>query len=198
MAKRYSIYSSTTLDRVLAERIKSDSEELGFRSRSSMISAIAERYSEIIRRSIRELSVPEWCLIFDVLNGCWMIDSSAIAAKGLAHQIADATQLDAAGSKWDVDGLSLARRVAGMTFAEQMAIIDAAERFWSLGSEEGEEYADIVRRLVGRTGDRIVVRHYTDEERPIIKGNGFDGLEIGETRDEAEDFVAWINARLGF
>lgn len=42
----------------------------------------------------------------------------------------------------------------------------------------------------------FVVKHYTSDERPTLKGNGFDGLEIGETRDEAERFVAWINARL--
>jgi hypothetical protein len=42
----------------------------------------------------------------------------------------------------------------------------------------------------------FVVRHYGDDERPIIKGNGFDGLTIGEDREEAEQFVAWVNARL--
>ena len=42
----------------------------------------------------------------------------------------------------------------------------------------------------------FVVRHYTDDERPSIKGNGFDGLEVGEDRQEAEEFIAWINARL--
>ena len=42
----------------------------------------------------------------------------------------------------------------------------------------------------------FVVRHYTEDERPTIKGNGFDGLEIGEDREEAEAFVAWINEKL--
>jgi hypothetical protein len=42
----------------------------------------------------------------------------------------------------------------------------------------------------------FVVRHYTDEERPSIKGNGFDGLEIGEDRQEAEKFITWINKRI--
>ena len=42
----------------------------------------------------------------------------------------------------------------------------------------------------------FIVKHYTSEEGPIIKGNGFDGLRIGEDREEAEDFVKWINARL--
>jgi hypothetical protein len=42
----------------------------------------------------------------------------------------------------------------------------------------------------------FVVRHYANDERPCIKGNGFDGLELGESREEAEAFVSWINARL--
>lgn len=42
----------------------------------------------------------------------------------------------------------------------------------------------------------FVVRHYTDEEGPTIKGNGFDGLRVGEDRDEAEGFVRWVNAAL--
>jgi hypothetical protein len=42
----------------------------------------------------------------------------------------------------------------------------------------------------------FVVRHYGDDEKPCIKGNGFDGLTIGEDREEAEQFVAWVNARL--
>lgn len=40
----------------------------------------------------------------------------------------------------------------------------------------------------------FVVKHYTSEERPSIKGNGFDGLEVGETREEAEEFVVFINS----
>lgn len=39
----------------------------------------------------------------------------------------------------------------------------------------------------------FVVKHYSADERPMLKGNGFDGLEIGETRDEAEAFAARVN-----
>ena len=44
--------------------------------------------------------------------------------------------------------------------------------------------------------EQFVVKHYTAEERPTIKGNGFDGLEVGGDREEAEEFVAWVNERL--
>jgi hypothetical protein len=42
----------------------------------------------------------------------------------------------------------------------------------------------------------FVVRHYIGERRPSIKGNGFDGLEVGADREEAEQFVAWVNAHI--
>jgi hypothetical protein len=42
----------------------------------------------------------------------------------------------------------------------------------------------------------FVVKHYTGDERPILKGNGFDGLELGADREEAEAFVAWVNDKL--
>lgn len=42
----------------------------------------------------------------------------------------------------------------------------------------------------------FVVRHYIYDEGPTIKGNGFDGLRVGDDRDEAEEFVRWVNAAL--
>lgn len=44
--------------------------------------------------------------------------------------------------------------------------------------------------------EAFVVKHYNEDERPIIKGNGFDGLEIGYDRQEAEEFVQWVNLQL--
>lgn len=48
-----------------------------------------------------------------------------------------------------------------------------------------------------RAVDPFVVKHYASDERPSIKGNGFDGLEIGQDRQDAEEFVAWVNAQIG-
>ena len=44
--------------------------------------------------------------------------------------------------------------------------------------------------------EAFVVREYIGDDGPSIKGNGFDGLRIGEDRYEAEEFIRWINARL--
>lgn len=41
--------------------------------------------------------------------------------------------------------------------------------------------------------ENFVVKHYHGDDRPTIKGNYFDGLEIGEDREEAEEFIKFVN-----
>jgi hypothetical protein len=43
---------------------------------------------------------------------------------------------------------------------------------------------------------QFVVKHYTEDEGPTIKGNGFDGLRVGEDREEAEEFVGYVNSAM--
>lgn len=44
--------------------------------------------------------------------------------------------------------------------------------------------------------EHFVVRHYTEQEGPVFKGNGFDGTRVGDDREEAEEIAKWINVRL--
>jgi len=67
----------------------------------------------------------------------------------------------------------------------------AAEPAVPEGREPGA--ADLEEEFRSDGVHPFVVRHYADDERPSIKGNGFDGLEVGEDRQEAEEFIAWIN-----
>jgi len=41
----------------------------------------------------------------------------------------------------------------------------------------------------------FVVKQYIDE-RVTIKGNGFDGLEIGDTREDAQEFIDFVNKEI--
>lgn len=41
--------------------------------------------------------------------------------------------------------------------------------------------------------NQFIVKHYSEEPHPTIKGNGFDGLVIGNYREEAEDFIEFVN-----
>lgn len=66
--------------------------------------------------------------------------------------------------------------------------------------ERAEKAEACARPEVARSPDpRIepfVVKHYEGNNYPSIKGNGFDGLQVGDDREEAQNFVDWINARL--
>lgn len=42
----------------------------------------------------------------------------------------------------------------------------------------------------------FVVKHCSADERPTIKGNGFDGLEVGTNREDAEEFIKWVNSHI--
>src|ERR1700744_2661389 len=44
--------------------------------------------------------------------------------------------------------------------------------------------------------EHFIVKHYTEREGPVFKGNGFDGIRVGDDREEAEELAAWINQRL--
>jgi len=46
--------------------------------------------------------------------------------------------------------------------------------------------------------EKFIVKHYVDTPHPCIKGNGFDGLTIGDYRDEAEQFIEFVNELIDF
>jgi hypothetical protein len=39
----------------------------------------------------------------------------------------------------------------------------------------------------------FIVKHYIGDEAPCIKGNGFDGLQVGTDREEAQEFIDFVN-----
>ena len=62
--------------------------------------------------------------------------------------------------------------------------------------QKQEEELQRLRNQGPERQEPFVVKHYSGDERPIIKGNGFDGLEVGQDREEAQAFADWVNARL--
>lgn len=72
----------------------------------------------------------------------------------------------------------------------------APNKAMSLLGEVEREIERLKARPEAARIEPFIVKHYGDDERPIIKGNGFDGLQVGMDREEAEDFIKWINERL--
>ena len=163
MAKRYSIYASAVLDRALAERMGGEGDD-GLRSRSATITYICDRYAEICRRSLPMMTLSEWLLIFDAMNGTASWDYPMGAATGLAHNVHDGCYLNRLDEKWALPHWrELVTRLADLPFASQIAVVDAAERFWVMDAQPSDAAPDdthpfahwrtTVARIVGKIAE---------------------------------------------
>lgn len=79
------------------------------------------------------LTVAEWKLCADSLNGVWMQEASMLGMTW--GGIADSIRLDRLDQKWEVDGPALVRKLQALSYAETIALVDLVERFW--GDETG-------------------------------------------------------------
>ena len=100
-----------------------------------------ERYAAVVRRSMPEFQVAEWCLIFDALKPGWIADEGHTAQ--LATEIREAIQYEKLDGKWSVDGTRLRGRIDKLSFAARTAIGEMTEWFWQ--SDTDTEYAEIIR-----------------------------------------------------
>jgi hypothetical protein len=69
----------------------------------------------------------------------------------------------------------------------------SAERPEAAGADD---VAEALRSGWAAAPKPFVVKHYSADERPTIKGNGFDGLEVGQDREEAEAFITFVNSAI--
>jgi hypothetical protein len=142
-SRKKSIWVGEALERALAERVE---EGRALRSSSSVIGCIADRYCEMVRRSMPALSQHEWMLIFDSLNGVVLSDSAQSVA-GLWGGIEDSVNLDGLDKKWQVDGPALINKLRILSYPEQVAITDTAERFWAQYSNKDIDYGEALKGL---------------------------------------------------
>ncbi len=109
--------------------------------RSDAIRRILHRYAEVCRRELPALSVPEWKLCMDALNGTILWDRVE-SISWLVHEVEDALRINKLGEKHGVDGPALLAKLADTTYAQRLAIADTAERFWAAVSR-GEQDAKV-------------------------------------------------------
>ena len=105
-------------------------------SRSQVINRDLDRLYALYKRTLPEiqLSVPEAMLIVDALNGTVFYDAGS--ATLLWASVEDSIRLDGLADKWGVDGKALVEKLRGLTPAQSLAVIDAAERFWTAVPEK--------------------------------------------------------------
>jgi hypothetical protein len=118
---------------------------------SIVINRDLERLYTMYRRAIREvpLTLAEARLIVDALNGS-LFDANT--APMLWASIEDAIKLDGLAEKWGVDGPALVEKLRGLSAFHCMALVDAAERFWSM-SADGRDLDKTIKFLFNIVGD---------------------------------------------
>lgn len=131
--EKLTIYSDKDLHEVLDQRRAFGAE--GDARYSDTIRRIVARYDEVCRQSLPQLSLGEWKLLCDVLNGVAL--DAARTVPWIRHEVSDAIHMDRLDHRWGVDGKALKERLAGFSYAELTAIVDVVERFWARSSEDG-------------------------------------------------------------
>lgn len=106
----------------------------------------AARYLTVIAHSLPDLSVAEWCMVFDSLMGTWVSDEMSVTVLG--ETILEGMDMDELDQKWDVDGGRMRKVLTALTYAERQAVAEMVELFrQGIGSRRGT-YADEISRLL--------------------------------------------------
>lgn len=124
-------------------------DEFNNLSTSEIAKRDLERYYTTLANDLASvtLSVPEASLIVDACNGVAFVDPMTI--RFLWAEVADAIRLNELDKKWHVDRNTLVRnKLQNLTFGQTTAIVDAAERFWSLvGHGDARDTEELLREV---------------------------------------------------
>lgn len=143
MAKRTTIYLTDRAQAVLA----------GGESLSGTINRIADRYYEILRRSRIDLTPAELDAVRDALSG-WLAEPAATIAGGPALEVEDALP-DGLAEKWGIDGPALVGKLRALTFAQEVALVDATEQYWRAQATEADGWLTLTQAGQAYVRDQV-------------------------------------------
>ena len=124
MARRATIYLTDAAQAALG-----DPESL-----SGVINRTVDRYRETVRRSRYDLQPAELDAVCDALQS-WLAEPAATIANGPALEVEDALR-DGLAERHGIDGPLLVMKLRMLTFAQEVALVDAVERYWrKVGAE---------------------------------------------------------------
>jgi hypothetical protein len=97
---------------------------------SGTINRAIGRYVELIERERIEeqFTASELDAIRDALGG-WHAEPAAMVAGGPALEVSDALE-DGLADSHGVDGGTLLSKLAGLSYPQEVALVDAVERYW--------------------------------------------------------------------
>lgn len=97
---------------------------------SKRVAVVVDRYREILRRERidQEFSEVEWNLLRDIGNGTVFEPAQLIA--GSLAQMAEDSRPDGVFEKWDVAPGELITKLRCLTYAQEVAVVEAIEAWW--------------------------------------------------------------------
>ena len=97
---------------------------------SGRVNQVLDRYAEILRRERVEkmFSDAQWNALRDMLNGT-LSEPAELIRGSLAMSWEDSIE-DGIAEKWDVDPQSMQQKLAALTYVQEVAIVEAVERWW--------------------------------------------------------------------
>ena len=113
---------------------------------SATLERAAERYLRVIEHSLPDLSVAEWCMVFDSLMGIWVSDEASVTVMGEA--VLERMDMDELDRKWDVDGGRMRQLLTALSYAERQAVAEMVELFRKEGRNIDGTYTDKISRLL--------------------------------------------------
>ena len=117
----------------IPEKILQEVERRG-ENRSRVVSRDLGRLYYLYNTALKEIdfTIEELCLVFDALNGALLDDAKN--ARLFWASVEDAIKLEKLDIKWGVDGKALVEKLVKLTDLQKFAVIDLAERFWTLAT----------------------------------------------------------------
>lgn len=134
--RKINISVGNDLEWYLARRIKPGDNVSG------QINRLAREHSNLLEASMPQFKLEEWLLLCDSLSRPDEVGGAGM----LVSRVRDAIDIDAADTKWCVDGANLVSRLMVLDTTARYAVLDAVARFWA--QEEGTN-GERVARAVG-------------------------------------------------
>jgi hypothetical protein len=118
----------------------------GAHSPGRIAQQLLTRYFEMVAWHLPTLVLGEWCAVFDALTDLCQLDTWS--PRYTSVEVQDCAGL---GDKWQINQPELVTTLHTMEYAALVAVVDAAQRFWSALKQPGTEgWRPIIERIVGK------------------------------------------------
>ena len=146
MPKHTLYFSQPVFDRL-------DIDPAGFEGLSARVSNLCIIALDTMREAVPELPLNEWQALLDISNGYFRQTDMSLREQVESFRFSVAESGPECNEKWGVKCPDLARKIDGLSLAQQCAIMEICRRFW-VRSDINEKY-DSYREILLAHGAKI-------------------------------------------